>query len=31
MDDEVLTTEEAQWEKIVANLEALNDAIGGGE
>jgi len=25
--DEVLTTEEAQLEKIVANLEAINDAL----
>ena len=29
--DEVLTTEEAQLERIVTNLEALNEAIGGDE
>lgn len=29
MNDEVYTTEEAQLEKIVENLEALNEAIGG--
>lgn len=26
-----LTTEEAQLEKIVENLEAINEAIGGGD
>lgn len=26
-----LTTEEAQLEKIVENLEAINEIIGGGE
>lgn len=26
-----LTTEEAMLEKIVENLEAINEAIGGGE
>lgn len=31
MDDEVYTTEEAQLEKIVANLEAINEIIGGDE
>lgn len=31
MDEDILTTEEAQLEKIVENLEALNEAIGGGE
>ncbi len=31
MDDEVYTTEEAQLEKIVENLEAINEAIGGDE
>ena len=29
--DEVLTTEEAQLEKIVTNLETLVEAINGGE
>ena len=29
--DEVLTTEEARLEKIVENLEALNEALGGDE
>ena len=28
---EELTTEEAQLEKIVENLEAINEAIGGGD
>jgi len=31
MDDEVLTTEEAQLEKIVATLEAINEELGGDE
>ena len=31
MDEEIYTTEEAQLEKIVANLEALADAVGGEE
>ena len=31
MDEEILTTEEAQLEKIVTNLEALVEAIGGDE
>lgn len=31
MDNEVLTTEEAQLEKIVLNLEAINEELGGGE
>ena len=31
MEDEVLTTEEAQLEKIVANLETLNEEIRGDE
>ena len=31
MEDEVLTTEEAQLEKIVNNLEALVEAINGGD
>ena len=31
MDDEVYTTEEAQLEKIVANLEASNEAVSGGD
>ncbi len=31
MDDEVYNTEEAQLEKIVENLEAINEAIGGDE
>lgn len=31
MDDEVYTTEEAQLEKIVENLEALAEAFGGDE
>lgn len=31
MDEEILTTEEAQIEKIVTNLESLTEAISGGE
>lgn len=31
MDEEILTTEEAQLEKIVDNLESLVEAIGGDE
>jgi len=30
MDDEVLTTEEAQLEKIVENLERIAEALSGG-